>query len=164
MADYILTERLPHVLYSEAFLSHVNKKAVELGVAVVDAKRIGLEQRIRFSRDLTPAEAASLQAHESMFFHEEIKREIEFGRYIMLEFMNENIGLGITVQGKTKDVRKAMAEVINALSVGALVDAISEIRLIPNQKKDGLFISDARMLYYINKIEAFAGLDLSKSV
>ena len=89
---------------------------------------------------------------------------ISTGQRLVREFIEENIILGITEAGKTKAVRKAMSEVISCLYTGAFFDAIDELRSIPAELKDGVFISDARILTYINKIEEFCGLPLSESV
>lgn len=86
------------------------------------------------------------------------------GQELISEFIKENLMLGITQAGKTSVVRKAMSEVFSALQTGALLDAIAELRAIPAESKDAVFITDARILGYINKIETFAGLPLSESV
>jgi len=86
------------------------------------------------------------------------------GQELISQFIKENLMLGITEAGKTSIVRKAMGEVFTALQTGALLDAIAELRAIPAELKDGVFISDARILAYINKIEEFCGLPLSENV
>jgi len=89
---------------------------------------------------------------------------ISTGQMLIRKFIEENIMLGITEAGKTKVVRQAMREVTDCLNTGALFDAIDELRSIPAELKDGVFISDARILSYINEIEEFSGLPLSESV
>lgn len=94
----------------------------------------------------------------------EVAIAISTGQRIVREFIEENIVLGITEAGKTKAVRKAMSEVVSCLYTGAFFDAIDELRSIPAELKDGVFISDARILQYINKIEEFCGIPLSENV
>jgi len=84
-----------------------------------------------------------------------------FGLKLIKEVAAENILLGITQAGKTNFVRKATNEVMLALMSGSLYDAIYEIRQIPPEKKDEVFLTDARLLQYINKIEAYLGISLS---
>lgn len=87
-----------------------------------------------------------------------------FGNSVIEDFTLENMALGITQDGMTGDVRKATTEVMSALSTGSLYDAIDEIRAIPVEKKDEKYITDARLLAAINKIEAFLGVALSEEL
>lgn len=87
-----------------------------------------------------------------------------FGAKMLREFAAENILLGITQDGKTKSVRRAMSEVISALSTGSLYDAIDELRSIPEESKDLKYITNARLLDAVNKIEAYLGLDESETL
>lgn len=86
------------------------------------------------------------------------------GQALIQEFITENLVLGITQAGKTKEVRQAMAEVTSCLMTGSLYDAIDELRLIPTEAKDATFITDVRILSYINKIESYLGLELSTEI
>lgn len=86
------------------------------------------------------------------------------GQALIQEFITENLTLGITQAGKTKQVRQAMAEVTSCLMTGSLYDAIDELRLIPAEAKDDTFITDVRILNYINKIEEYLGIPLSTEV
>lgn len=95
---------------------------------------------------------------------EVVKSAISFGNRILVEFTAENIQLGITQLEMTKRVREAMADVILALQTGSLYDAIDEVREIPDSKKDGKFISNKRLLKYVNKIEEFLNIEKSTSI
>lgn len=83
------------------------------------------------------------------------------GKALMEEFILENVKLGITQAGKTRDVRLALREVKDCLETGSLYDAMDEIRAIPEAAKDETFVSDARLLTFLNKIEAILALPLS---
>lgn len=87
-----------------------------------------------------------------------------FGDALMNEFITENIMLGITQDNMTGTVRKNMSEVISALQTGSLYDAIAEAKAIPAEKKDVKYITDARLLSFVNKIETKLGIALSQSL
>jgi hypothetical protein len=89
---------------------------------------------------------------------------INFGMQIMKDFTKENMVLGITQDGMTGTVRKAMIEVISALQTGSLYDAIAEAKAIPQESKDAKYITDARLLSFVNKIEEYLGIELSQSL
>lgn len=87
-----------------------------------------------------------------------------FGMDLIVNFATENVLLGITQMGMTGQVRKATAEVVSALNTGSLYDAITEARAIPAEDKDSRFVTNARLLSFINKIEAHLGITLSTSL
>lgn len=89
---------------------------------------------------------------------------IAFGNEIMKEFTRENIKMGITADGMTGTVRKNMSEVILALTTGSLYDAITEAKAIPAEDKDVKYITDVRLLSFVNKIEAYLGAPLSEEI
>jgi len=84
-----------------------------------------------------------------------------FGRQLLEEFAAENVLLGITQAGMTATVRQNCAEIVDALGTGALYDAIDQARAIPSEDKDETFVTDERLLGFVNKIENYLGLDLS---
>lgn len=89
---------------------------------------------------------------------------IAFGNEIMKEFTRENIKMGITADSMTGTVRKNMSEVIVALTTGSLYDAITEAKAIPAEDKDVKYITDVRLLSFVNKIEAYLGAPLSEEI
>jgi len=88
----------------------------------------------------------------------------DFGIELINSFATENILLGITAHNMTNTVRKNAAQIISALSTGSLYDAIDEARAIPLEHKDATFLTDARLLIMINKIETYFQLELSTSL
>lgn len=84
-----------------------------------------------------------------------------FGQLLIDDFGAENILLGITQAGLTNQVRKTLTETTLCLLTGSLYDAIHEAREIPNEEKDGVFISDSRLLSFINRIESYLNIPLS---
>jgi hypothetical protein len=85
----------------------------------------------------------------------------KFAAKIIAEFASENILMGITQAGMTGTVRAATTSTIAALVTGSLYDAMAEARAIPAENKDPVFVTDARLLQFINKIEAYLGLPAS---
>lgn len=93
-----------------------------------------------------------------------IEDAMNFANKLMVEFTTENIMMGITADGMTGPVRKALQEVIMCLITGSLYDAITEIRAIPLEKKDPKYLTDARLLVFINKIETYLQIPLSTTL
>ena len=81
-----------------------------------------------------------------------------FGDNLITEFGAENMVLGITQDGMTNKVRKAMSEITNALITGSLKDAIDEIDEISEADKDDKYITDERLAEFKAKILSFLGL------
>lgn len=86
-----------------------------------------------------------------------VRAAIAFGNELIVEFSTENIMLGITQDGMTKQVRQNMSEVISALITGSLYDAIDEVDAIPESAKDGKYITDERLQQYKAKIQEYLG-------
>jgi len=108
--------------------------------------------------------AAKLAATQAAIASAQLDAAIALGAGMIRKFTLENMALGITQAGKTGEVRKAMAEVISALSTGSLYDAMDEMRAVPAEAKDATFITDARLLAAIHQIETFLSLPLSETL
>jgi hypothetical protein len=89
---------------------------------------------------------------------------ISFGQEMVITFAAENIGLGITQAGMTTTVRAATANVVSALQTGSLYDAITAARAIPEESYDATFVTEARILLFINKIEDYLGIPRSLTI
>lgn len=90
-----------------------------------------------------------------------LRDAMNFGNQLIAEFAAENVLMGITQDGMTGVVRKNMSEVISALSTGSLYDAIQEAKVIPADKKDNKYITNARLTIFVNKIEAYLQIPLT---
>ena len=88
----------------------------------------------------------------------------EFGMHLMVTFAAENILLGITQEGKTGEVLTKMAGVMPALQAGSLYEAITQLKAIPPEQYDSKFVTAARLLSAVNKIEAYLEIPLSESL
>ncbi len=93
-----------------------------------------------------------------------VEESIDFGWYVIREFSKENVLLGITELGMTGQVRENTKEIIEALSVGSLYEAISKSKTITDDKKDAIFITDARLLKYVNMVEDFLEIPRSDTL
>jgi hypothetical protein len=87
-----------------------------------------------------------------------------FGTALITEFGAENTLMGIEQLGMTRTVRRATADVAAAMQAGALLDAIQAMRDIPPEDKDATFVTDVRLLKYIQSVEKYLGLTLSTGV
>lgn len=96
---------------------------------------------IIFEQDLTPQEKTELDSiinsHSSLNDKEKailiVKNAVDFGQELIIEFAGENVALGITQAGKTKQVADYLSDVTRYVQTGSLYEVISEIdRLISN--------------------------------
>lgn len=88
----------------------------------------------------------------------------QFGQSLVITFAAENVLLGITQEGKTGEVLNKLASVMPPLQAGSLYEAIARIRAIPPTEYDSKYITSARLLDFVNKIEAYLGLPISESL
>lgn len=161
--DYIISSRT-EIVYSGAYDAWMKKKSEPLGISYNGLVDVGGEKRLYFSRPLSTSEVSTLESIEQSYFDADVEADMDFGKRLLVDFANENIQLGISTDSMTKTVRVAMKEVSDALFVGALLDAIDEARLIPGASKDAKYITDVRLLEFINKIETHYSMSLSTTV
>lgn len=85
----------------------------------------------------------------------------KFGNALVEQMIDENVLLGISEADKTADVLAATEKLERTLKNGSLKEAIKAVRAIPVESRDPVFLSEARLLATINKIEEELGLELS---
>lgn len=90
-----------------------------------------------------------------------IRNAIAFGQKMMTKFAAQNVMLGITQDGQTGVVLDKMAPVMAALQSGSLYEAISRAQAIDSQEYDSKYVTHARIMSFVNEIEAYLGLPLS---
>lgn len=90
-----------------------------------------------------------------------INNAMAFGSNLLLEYSTENVLLGITQENKTGEVLSKLSLVLPAIQSGSLYEAISRIKAIPSSDYDSKYITQARLLIFVNKIEQYLGLSLS---
>jgi len=93
-----------------------------------------------------------------------IKASITFGQKAMIDFATQNILLGITSDGKTGEIIDKLSGIVQALQTGSLYDAITRARQIPPEHYDSKYITEARLLNFVNKIEDFLQIPRSSSL
>jgi len=93
-----------------------------------------------------------------------IANAVAFGMHLLIKFAADNVMLGITQAGMTSTVRAVLGPVIQCLQTGSLYDAMAQCRAIAPESKDATFITDARLLLFVNKIETYLGITLSTSL
>lgn len=84
-----------------------------------------------------------------------------FGAELEEEFITENVMMGITADGMTGQVLDSMERVMAASRSGSLKEAIARAKEITPVQKDPKYITDARIITFINKIETKLGLPLT---
>lgn len=110
------------------------------------------------------ADAALAQAAAIVYTKNLVDQAMNFGNELMLDFTAENVRLGITQAGMTRVVRERTTEVRDCLYTGSLYDAIGAIKSVPEEHKDPVFITNARLLSVLNRIEAYLKLPLSSTL
>lgn len=128
---------------------------------VVGIEGVAAHWQVQEDANLKAAKTA--QAMEQMITAR-LDAAINFGQSIMKEFTIENMKMGITQDNMTGTVRKAMIQVISACQTGSLYDAMIEAKAIPEEDKDAKYITNERILSFVNKIEAFLELPLSETL
>jgi hypothetical protein len=98
------------------------------------------------------------------YVQEAIQDAINFGLICIKEFSAQNVLLGITQSGMTGVVLTHLHNVMQALMAGSLYEALSRVRAINPADYDGVFLSETRILVFINKIEKYLGLPISTSI
>jgi hypothetical protein len=87
-----------------------------------------------------------------------------FGKKVLEDFIAENISMGITQDDMSEAVLDAMSRVEPALRTGTLYVAIKRLKEIPAESKDDKYITDARLLEAVNKLEEYLGVPLSETL
>lgn len=90
-----------------------------------------------------------------------IKSASDFGSELASEFAAENVLMGITQDGMTGLVMERLSSVTDALNTGSLYEAITRLKTLPPDSFDLKYITSARVLAFMNKIEGYLGLPLS---
>jgi hypothetical protein len=118
----------------------------------------------QFILDIEPRMQAWQEARLRLGIEEVVSSASRFGSELMITFAAENVLLGITQEGKTGEVLTKLAGVQLAMQAGSLYEAITRIRAIPLEEYDTKYITEARLLVFINKIEEYLGLPLSTEI
>jgi len=110
------------------------------------------------TRDFTIVETKDVDLSDYAAYKAIIRSAIEFFNEIMTEFAGENISLGITQAGKTKDVADYLADVLRYGQTGSLYEVMSECdRLISEGIPAGLspFVTETRLTTFKGLIQDY---------
>lgn len=100
------------------------------------------------TRDFTIIETSDADLSQYAIYKNIIRQALAFFDELMTEFAGENIALGITQAGKTKDVADYLADVLRYGQTGSLYEVIAECdRLINEGIPAGLspFVTETRL-------------------
>lgn len=114
---------------------------------------------LKAAKQIAEAEEAAMAAQR--YVESVYDNAVNFGKGLLKEFTVQNIMMGITADNMTGTVLDSMTSVIVAINNASLKDAIVKAKSIPEEAKDGKYITDARLLSFINKIETYLGIPLS---
>ena len=87
-----------------------------------------------------------------------VSQAIEFGNTLIIEFAGENVALGITQSGKTKDVADYLADITRYCQTGSLYEVANEIdRIISEGIPSELdpFVNQTRLTEFKSKIMSY---------
>lgn len=90
-----------------------------------------------------------------------VKSAINFGSTLVTDFATENVMLGITQAGKTKLIADTCQTAFYYLSTGSLYEARAEMLNLTPTEEMSPFLTHARRIAFVNKIEQYLGLPLS---
>jgi len=162
-AAYILTLREPIEAQDE--ILDENDEVIQPAIEAQDGLYQEMPAVFGWGLSVDEDKLAAKVAYQAEAPRRYVKGIIEaakaFGDNLMNDFITDNVMLGITQDGMTNHVRKTMSEVISACATGSLRDAIAEAKAIPEEAKDIKYITDARLLSFVNKIETYLEVPLS---
>lgn len=136
------------------------KELVEQNISVAWHKKSNIEKKLLLGQPLTTQEEDNLIAGDPVFTQQEtimllVANAMDFGNNLILEFAAENILMGITQAGKTKDVADYLSSLMRYTQTGSLYEVMAEIdRLIQTGLPPNLspFITEERLLSFKTKV------------
>lgn len=142
------------------------QQEVEATSIVKNVKNIVLmetEIAIVFDENLEPSDIAILDSvienHNFLSPQQEVQiivgNAISFGQQLIVEFASENVLMGITQAGKTRDVADYLSNLMRYAQSGSLYEVINEVdRLIAEGLPSSLepFITETRMNSFKQKV------------
>lgn len=107
------------------------------------------------------AQAEQQQAEQAAQLRLIVTNAMAFGSKLMEDFIVENVQMGITSDNKSEAVLDAMAPIEAALRTGTLYVALERLKAIPQELKDDKYITNERLLVFVNRLEEYLGIELS---
>jgi len=99
-----------------------------------------------------------------LYIENVIENSILFGAQLLREFSAENVLLGITQENKTGEVLTKLSGVMSAIIAGSLYEAINRTKAIPSSDYDSKYITAARLIKFLNRIETYLGIPLTETL
>jgi len=107
-------------------------------------------------------EATTFASNNSLkVIKEKVAAARAFGTDLGDHFAAENLALGIDQDDMVDSVLTLVSPILTALQSGSLTAAISRAKAIPSGSFDAKYVTGARLLSYVNKIESYLGISLS---
>ena len=93
-----------------------------------------------------------------------LQNDIAFSNGILTQFLVENNMLGVYQAGMSQTLRTLLEPTFEALLTGSLQDAVALLKAIPTESYDTVFITEKRLLCYLNAVEEYLGIPVSTSL
>lgn len=93
-----------------------------------------------------------------------IQNAIDFGKSLSVAFLAENVVLGIVSAGMVDRAREILDSAFRAIETGSLLEAIEKLKAIPESSKDPIFITNERLLKYINAMEEYLTIPFTNNL
>jgi len=150
-------ERIRVVRNSDSFLIAENSGANLDAWLSANVSSFGDESTYTLTRGNIDSELSISAAKISL------RSSKSFGQSLIDDFAVENVVLGINAEN-TDNVLTVMGGILSLLSNGYLETTIRRAKAIDPNLYDGTFITAARLLVYVNRIETFLGIALSETL
>lgn len=144
-------------------------KNTYLGVYIERIDTVGTQVNIISTEELNIQDKEELDsiinAHLAVTAAEQvenvIKNAVQFGQNLIIKFATENVLLGITQAGKTREVAMYLSSVQILLNGGSLYGALDEVDALINAgipTELSPYVTEQRLLQYKDIIENYLGI------
>jgi len=93
-----------------------------------------------------------------------VQNALAFSNSVLMQFLAENSMLGVYQSGMSQALRGILEPTFEALLTGSLQDAVVLLKAIPSTSYDSIFITERRLLCYINVIEDYLGYPVTAAL
>lgn len=133
----------------------------DLEIAILD---LDANQKIYIINDFLGSKNTQVSSNVAENVQGVISAAAQFGMTLMFAFSAENVLLGITMENKTGEVLTKLMPIIPCLQAGSLHEAITRAKAIDPAVYDLKYVTAARLLSFVNKIEVYLDLPLSETL
>ena len=93
-----------------------------------------------------------------------LQNDLAFSNSILTQFLVENNMLGVYQAGMSQIIRSILEPTFEALLTGSLQDAVALLKGISSTSYDSVFITEKRLLCYLNAIEEYLGTAVTQTL